>query len=227
MYSSMQVDAALSAEDALARVAGRGQRLADPARLGQRLLLDILHMRQLPAHARHQLRTHGRAHRTDVVLDEDGDVQRLRQASIVRIAALRLRMQDVGRHGHDAVRAGLLGEAAQRDGGQHVARRGGGDHRHLAGAFGHHDLDPAAPLVVGQGGELAGVGRADQPVCARLDAEADLPAQALLVQLVALSERRNDDDENAAPGLGHGSTLLVTVVICIGRMSVKAIAGKT
>src|SRR5262245_57273492 len=107
-------------------------------------------------------------------------------------------------HRHDAVCADLLRVAAERGSWQRVAGgRRRADHRDLPAGLADDDLDPALALVVRERGELAGIGRPDQAARAGLDAEADLLTQAGLVQLISIGERRNDDHENAAPGLAH------------------------
>ena len=65
-----------------------------------------------------------------------------------------------------------------------VGRRGeDGD---LTAGFLDHDVEPAFALVVGEGREFAGIGRADQSMRARFDAEADFSAQALFVHFIGL-----------------------------------------
>ena len=87
-----------------------------------------------------------------------------------------------GGHRHDAVRANILGVAAQGDGRRFVAVRGGGDDRHAPVALLDDDADPALAFLVGHGGEFPGVGRADKAGRAPLYAEVYLPPQGSPVQ---------------------------------------------
>ncbi len=144
-----------------------------------------------------------------MVLDTDGNGQVSVERGKILEAAVGVRMEDVRRHRHNAVRAPLLGVAAEFDGRDKMPVRRRGEDRDLTGGFLDHDVEPAFAFVVGEGREFAGIGRTDQPVRARFDAEANLATQAFFVDFIVFRERRHDNYVDATPRCGHGFLLWI------------------